>query len=119
MGVITDYAATVAAAIDDAGARATNNIRNAVPPCVLVVPVPVIDYDVLCGSTATFTAVCLAKGMGDLEDAKVLEDLVEIVRTVVPVTRAEPSAYQIPSSPDPKPAYLCTFQAQITPEEES
>lgn len=122
MGQIVAYSKTLADAITTAGVKATNNIRNAVPPCVLVEPTPRIEYDVLDGTGfATWRIVCLAAGKGDLADATKLEDLAERVRSVMepisPIVTAEPGAYPLIDG-EPKPAYVLTFQNHVTPEEE-
>lgn len=119
MGQIVDYSLTIATALTAAGVKATNNIRNAVPPCALVVPVPRIDYDVLSGgASATWTIAAIAAGPGDLTDAKFLEEALAKIATVVDLTTAEPGGYALQFGGEPKPAYLCTFQTDVTPEEE-
>lgn len=115
MGELVDHAKAVADLLVTAGAKATHNVRNAVPPCILVVPVPRLDYDVLSGgASATFTAVAIASGPGDLKDAEFLESAVALIASVVDLTTAEPGAYVLPNQADPKPAYLCTFQVDAS-----
>lgn len=119
MGEITDYAASLATAIKNANVgRVTTEIRNAVPPCVLVVPVPKRDYDAgsLCGGfTAEWTIVCLSSGPGDLTDAKTLEDMVDGVAGVVDIASAEPASYRVPNrGPDGAPAYVLKHHSTVT-----
>jgi len=120
MGQMIAFAEGIAGLLKDAGVRATVDVRQAVPPCVLVVPVARLEADILCGGwSATFTIVCLASGMGDLTDARVLEELLDqVVEHVPAITTVEPSAYQLPTTQEPKPALLCTFTAVVTPQEE-
>lgn len=120
MGQVVEFAQTLAADLRAGGLSATCDVNKAVPPCVLVVPVPRLEFDLLCGgSTATWTAVILAPGKGDLTDARLLEEQLAKVLAVWPnLERAEPTAYALPTAVDPKPAYLCTFITSVTPEEE-
>jgi hypothetical protein len=118
MGQITDYATQLVVDLRAAGVKATDNVRNAVPPCVLVVPVPKRTYDVLCGGySAEWTLVALGSGPGDLTDAKTLEDMVDLIAATVPITTAEPASYLLPNRQDPAPAYVCTHLTTVTPEE--
>lgn len=90
-------------------ARGTADIRGAVPPCVLVVPVPTRDYSTGCGFLVEWRLVALAAGsVGDLEAARVLEALVDVTATVVDVERAEAASYRLPTSEATSPAYLIT-----------
>lgn len=118
MGAITDRAQEIAAALRVAAGpgveeiRATVDVRNAVPPCILVVPVPYRTYNV--GGTLTggfevrWTLVAIASGQGDYDAARVLEELVDHVATVVDVDTAEPGSYQTPGAEAPSPAYIIT-----------
>lgn len=118
MGDLTDYAEALVTSLQTAEvARVTTDIRNAIPPCVLVVPVPKRNYDEgsLCGGyVAEWNIVCLASGIGDLTDAKTLEDMVDAVAGVVAISTAEPVAYRVPNRADPAPAYLLKHLTTVT-----
>lgn len=114
MGQITDRAAALAELLDVDGVRATTDIRDTVPPCLLVVPIPVRDYteSVLAGSQElTWTLVALGRPPADLEAAKDLEELVDHAVIVLEdgITRCEPAAYTIPGAETSVPAYLITY----------
>ena len=97
-------------------ARATTNIRNLSLPGVLVSPVPRRDqYTLPGGYMATLSVYCVATGPGDLTDAKVLDELADIVTSVVDgVYLVEPVSYVLPNA-DAKPALRCEFQIDVTP----
>ena len=121
MTALVERAEELAAAIRTAtGApRATTEIRNAVPPCVLVVPVPSRRY--LEGATlggefeVVWTLHALATGTGDRRSAEQLEELVDAVAEVLPIESAEPGGYQIPGAEQAVPAYAITYREQATP----
>lgn len=119
MGTLVDRAEELATLLRrdedvDAGVlaiRASTNIRDTVPPCLLVVPVPGLDYtrSTLEGSVEVeWTIVALAPPPADLEAARELELLVDRVSEVVDVTRARPASYRIPATESDVPAYLIT-----------
>lgn len=115
MSQATEYAAQLVDELRAADVKATNDPRAVNLPGVLVVPVPSRTYDLLAGYTASWTVVLLAPGVGDLSDAKALEDLADAVVTVLPqITTVEAASYVLPNMPDPKPAYLCRFDTAIT-----
>jgi hypothetical protein len=93
------------------GIRSSTSIRDTVPPCLLVVPVPGLDYtaSTLEGSIEVeWTIVALAQPPADLEAARELELLVDRVSEVLDVTRARPASYRIPTTETDVPAYLIT-----------
>lgn len=118
MGQITDYAGTLVTGLLAANVgRVTMDIRNAIPPCVLVIPVPTRDYNEgsMCGGyTAEWTIVCLAPGPGDLSDAKALEDMVDAVAAVVDIATAEPASYLVPGKASPAPSYVLKHHTVVT-----
>lgn len=117
MGQILDFADALVDDLRAAHLSATSDSRSAVPPCVLVVPVPRREYDVLCGGySSTWTIACLAPGPGDRADAEILEALADAVAELVPVQTAEPASYLLSTDRPAYPAILLTFQADITPE---
>lgn len=97
--------------------KATTNIRQVSLPGVLVSPVPRRDsYTLQGGYMATLSVYCIAQGPGDLTDAKVLDELADIVTSVVDgVYLVEPVSYVLPNQADPKPALRCEFQIDVTP----
>jgi hypothetical protein len=119
VGQATDYASQLVTDLRAANiGKVTDNVRNAVPPCVLVVPVPKRSYEILCGGyNAEWTIVALGAGPGDLSDAKALEDMVDLIADTVGITTAEPASYLLPNREYPAPAYLCTHLTTVTPEE--
>lgn len=119
MGTIVDRAEAIAELLRreedvDAGVlaiRASTNIRDTVPPCLLVVPVPGLDYTLstLEGSVEVeWSIVALAQPPADLEAARELEELLGRVSEVLDVTRARPASYRIPTTETDVPAYLIT-----------
>jgi hypothetical protein len=94
------------------GIRASTSIRDTVPPCLLVVPVPALDFTgVLDGDAAAdveWTIVALAQPPADLEAARELDYLLTHVAETLDVTRADPASYQIPTAETKVPAYLIT-----------
>lgn len=105
--------------LEDRGnkARATSNIRQVSTPGILVTPVPRRDYgDLAGGFSATWSIYCIAQGAGDLTDAKVLDELADVVVEVVgAVNVVEPVAYALPNQADAKAAFRCEFQTDVTP----
>lgn len=117
MGTLVDRAEAIAALLrrdeapDVLAIRASTSIRDTVPPCLLVVPVPALDFtsSTLEGSVEVeWTIVALAPPPADLEAGRELELLVDRVTEVLDVTRARPAAYRIPSTETDVPAYLIT-----------
>jgi hypothetical protein len=119
MGAIVDRAEAIAEQLRSGGMRATTDIRDTTPPCVLVVPIPVRDYSssTLSGSfLVTWTLVALATAPADLEAARALEELVDQTAELVDIERAEPASYVIPGAEQAVPAYLLTYTEQATEE---
>jgi hypothetical protein len=120
-GQLVGYAESVVTALQDAGLKATADIRSVELPGILVSPVPARDYDILCGGfTATWTVALIAPGPGDLNDARELEKLADeafpILRDAgLPVETFEVASYVLPGM-DPKPAYLVHAQTAVTEE---
>jgi hypothetical protein len=122
MSAVLEYAETLAGLLSDEladrgnKAKATTNIRQAGPPSILVAPIPRREYDRLDGGfSATWSIYCIAVGIGDLTDAKVLDELVSVVLEVVPsVSLVEPISFPLPQV-DPKAAMRCEFQTEVTP----
>lgn len=99
-------------------ARATNNIRQASGPGILVSPAARRDEFTLDGGyQATVSVYCIAAGaLGDLTDAKVLDELADVVLEVIPaVSLVEPVALQVPTHEAPKAALRCEFTVEVTP----
>lgn len=100
------------------GVRASTSIRDTVPPCLLVVPVPALDFvAVLEGGDevdVAWTIVALAVPPADLEAARELDFLAAHVASKLDVTRAQPIAYRIPTTETDVPAYLITVNEQHT-----
>lgn len=111
MGQITDRAEELATLLGSETYAATCDIRNTLPPCLLVVPVPERDYraGVLAGGTVdlVWTLVALGRPPADLQAGRDLEELCDHVLEVLPdVETAEPASYPIPGAESPAPAYL-------------
>ena len=98
-------------------AKATTNIRQLSLPGVLVAPIPRRDNFTLHGGyLSTWSVYCIAPGPGDLTDAKILDELADIVTAVVDgVYLVEPVSYALPNQADAKPAFRCEFQIDVTP----
>lgn len=126
MGQITDRAEQLRDMLDPPDApehpyRVTCDIRDTVPPCILVVPVPRRDY--VEGATQgggfelEWTMVALGRPPADLEAARDLEELVDhVVDVLEHVERAEPASYTIPGAETAVPAYLVTYRETATEE---
>lgn len=117
MGELTTYAEQLVTDLRAGNVKVTTDIRNAIPPIVLVVPVPKRDYNEgsFCGGyTAEWTLVCLAGGIGDLTDAKALEDMVDGVAAIVDIATAEPASYRVPNRANPAPAYVLKHHVTVT-----
>jgi hypothetical protein len=101
----------------DNKARATTNLRNLTLPGILVSPVVRRDQFTLPGGyLATWSIYCIAPGPGDLTDAKLLDELADVVVEVVDaVYLVEPVTYVLPSAADAKPALRCEFSTDVTP----
>lgn len=111
---LVTYARTLADEIHAAGVKTTTTKASAaVPPCVLVQPVPARSYDIAHGYTATWSIVCMAPAPGDERAAEQLGDMVDAVAVVVPLESAEPVAWAIPGAEKPVPAYLCKFTTEV------
>ena len=111
---IIAYARTLADEIRTAGVRnVTTKASAAVPPCVLVVPIPARVYDIAHGYTATWTVVAMAPAPGDERAAEQLDDMVNRIATVIPLESADPSAWQIPGADSPVPAYVCKYTTEV------
>lgn len=126
MSEVLAYCDTVVTALNTAIAsgsnlvaksKATTNIRQLALPGVLVSPVPRRDQFTLPGGyLATLSVYCIAPGPGDLTDAKVLDELADIVTSVIDgVYLVEPVSYVLPNQADAKPALRCEFQIDVTP----
>lgn len=127
MGQITDRAEALRDLLDppadeDHPYRAVCDIRDTVPPCILVVPIPGRDYvdgaSLGGGFGVEWTIVCLGRPPADLEAARDLEELADHVVDVlgVGVERVEPASYQLPSAETAVPAYLITYRETATEE---
>lgn len=96
-----DFARTIVEKLQAAGVRATSDAGALNPPAVLVVPVPRRVPDVMGGYTATFTlhAIGVAPtGSGTADVGKSVNELVDAVMGVFPITDATPAAYVLPNN---------------------
>lgn len=113
MTEVVAYARNLAAAIQAAGVKvSTTRPSAAVPPCVLVQPIPARVYDIQHGYTATWSILCLVP-TADERGADQLDDMVAIVASVVPIETADPVAWAIPGADKPVPAYLCRYTTEV------
>ena len=108
---------------EDREIRAVTDIRDTVPPCLLVVPVPrlsFLDGSTLAGSVeVTWTIVALANPPGDLEAARELQSLVfHVLEHELDVTTAEPASYELPNAEGSVPAYLISVTETASLDEE-
>lgn len=96
MGTSYDRAVEIIDKLSVAGARATTDPSALNPPAVLLLP-PDRSYDVGCGYTARWTFVAMAPGAqgADRSTWRLLDDLVDAVAHVVPVTDAQLAAYTL------------------------
>lgn len=117
MGAVVDRAEQLATLLGTSTIRATTDIRDTVPPCLLVVPVPRREYvHTQAGADVdvTWTIVALALPPADLQAARALEELVDHAAGLVDITTAEPASYVIPTSETAVPAYLITVTETAT-----
>lgn len=108
MGTI-DLGLELVATLEGAGLRATVDVRNAVPPCVLVPP-PVRRYDLNTGYSVEWRLYALAPGPGTSDAWLALDALLDALDDVLDVERAEPGSYTIPTADGALnvPAYIIT-----------
>lgn len=126
MGQITDRAEQLRDLLDppdeETPHRAVCDIRDTVPPCILVVPIPRRNYldgaSLGGGFELEWTLVCLGRPPADLQAARDLEDLADYVVDVLEagVELVEPASYQIPGAETAVPAYLITYRETATEE---
>lgn len=92
------------------GIRATVDVRNAVPPCVLIPP-PARRYDLNTGYSVEWRLYCLAPGPGNRDTWHALDELLAQLELVVDVERAEPGSYTLPTDAGTLnvPAYIVTM----------
>lgn len=82
-------------------------------PAVLVPP-PILAFDLPVGATATWRLVALAADpTGSRGSWAELDELVETVAAALPVERAEPTTYVLPTGGDPLPAYSVTLTESV------
>jgi hypothetical protein len=96
-----DSARTIVEKLQAAGVRATTDAGALNPPAILVIPVPRRVADVACGYTATFTLHAIGvgpTGSGTAEVGKSVNELVDAVMGVFPITDAVPGAYVLPNN---------------------
>jgi hypothetical protein len=105
-----DDALTIAAKLEAAGIRATTDATALNPPAVLIPP-PRRDWDTGCGYTATWTLHAIAPAItgGDRVTWAQLDQLVDAIASVYPVTSALPGAYVLEGKA--MPSYAVTFTA--------
>lgn len=116
MGAVVDRAKAIALELEEAGVKASHDVRQVQLPGILVVPVPNRDYTegTLGGSyDVTWALWALTKGPGDLRAAEELETIVDTVAGILPIETAEASSYKVPGSTDPLPGYRLTMHDQI------
>lgn len=107
----TDRARALVDMLTAAGLRATADVRTAVPPCVLVEPLPRLTFNrTLCGEpAAVFRIVALAPAPGTLAAADVLDALAEVVAGTLDLDDGTAAVYQTGYSADPLPAFVMTY----------
>lgn len=95
----------------DQDIRVTADPAAAIPPCVLITP-PTRTYDLpLPSYSVTWSLVCLAPGPGGVNAWAALDELVDAVVDALELdgTTATPGSYQLPTAPEPHPAYIITM----------
>ena len=95
-----------------AGVRAVADPRQAVLPCVLLVP-PAIRFDVGCGATGEWQAFALVSGTANAEAWRVLDELIATCAGVLPLERADFVSYALSADSPTVPAYRLTFTEGI------
>lgn len=108
-------AAQIVATLTDAGINATADVREATAklPGVLLTP-PTLDYDLPRGASATWRLVVIAAApLGNADAWEQLDALLVQLAGLVDLTRAEPTAYKLPTGGDPLPAYIATFTEAV------
>lgn len=106
-----DRAVTLVALLKASNIKATVSVPEALAslPCVLVPP-PTIGPGTYGGGTKTWRLVAIAADpLGDVASWQQIDELLDQVEDVLPIERAEPIAYQLPTGGDPLPAYAITY----------
>lgn len=106
-----DRAASLVQLLAASGITATRSVPDALAklPCVLIPP-PNIGPGTYGSATTTWRLVALAADPLGGEDAwQQLDGLLDQVLDVLPVDRAEPTAYALPGDQPPLPAYAITY----------
>lgn len=111
MGLGFDAMQSLADELVDRGIRATADPRNANVPCVLVTP-PARTYDLAEGWSATWQLVALAPGPANADAALVLDELVDAVAELLPLTTVTYRGYPIDELGD-LPAAVMTFEGIV------
>lgn len=110
MGTIVERAEELAELLTSDTIRASCDVRDTVPPCLLIVPVPRRNYlgGRMSGTVQLeWTIVALGRPPADLQAGRDLEELCDHVVEVLPdVETAEPASYPVPGAESPAPAYL-------------
>jgi hypothetical protein len=108
MGAAFDRAGELVDKLTAEGITATLDSRNLNLPCVLIVP-PRRTFDLACGFTAAWTLWALVPPPGNADAFRTLDDLVDSIAAVLPVTRATALAY----TPSPDAAPLPAYQVEL------
>lgn len=118
MSLMLDLADGLAAELSAAGAVAVVDVREVVgnTPCVLVPP-PRLEYTTC---AVRWRLILLAAHLVGSRDAWAdLDDLLDLVASVLPVETAEPVSYTLPvgvgDAPSPMPAYAVTLTGSFQP----
>jgi hypothetical protein len=109
MGVAFDRAGELVAKLAAEGITATLDPRNLNLPCVLIVP-PRRTFDLPCGFTAGWSLWALVPPPGNADAFRALDDLLDAIAAVLPVTAATALAYTTSPDAPPLPAYQVELQ---------
>lgn len=99
----------------DPEVRVTTDVRNVVPPCVLVEP-PTRTFDLPRPAySATWRVRALAPAPANADAWDALDRLVDVVDQALDVDTAEPAAWVAEPGAPPLPCYTCTVVNIVNP----
>lgn len=97
-------AVELAAQLTAAGIRATHDVRNVNPPCVLVLP-PDRTRVGMCGWDVEWRALCLTPGPDNADAYAALDEMVDQVAELLPITAARHVTFDRTGMEPSLPAY--------------
>lgn len=92
------------AQLEAAGFRATADVRNVNPPCVLVLP-PTRERTGFCGWDVSWQLLALVPGPDNLDAWAALDVMVDDLAQLLPITAARPTGFSKTGAEPSIPAY--------------